>query len=688
MKRFLSVFLVVIIILSAASCDLIQSTTIQFETFGGTLIDDQILLQRSTITKPQTPIKDGFAFIGWYSNNTLWDFNEVVNDDITLYAKWRVISYKLEHYQQDVNGTDYMLFATENLTGNTDASVTAEAAEYTGFQENTGYTSRIPTGTILGDGSLVLKLYYDRITFTVSYNSNEGSAVSPISSMRYGATITTPAAPTKTGYTFSGWFKEAGLTTVWDFAHDTVTKNSTLYAKWAPSTVAAYKLEHYQQDVSGTGYTLFATEDLTGVIDATATAKAAAYLRYQENTGHTLRIPSGTILSDGSLVLKLYYDRNTYTVSYNSTDGSAVSSDSSVRYGAKITEPAAPTKPGYIFSDWWIEFFVAWDFDTDTVTADKTLYAKWEPSTDTAYKLEHYQQDVSGTGYTLVSTENLTGTTESTVIAVTASSSGFEENTSHASSVLYGTILGDGSLVLKLYYDRITYTISYNSIEGSAVSPETSVRYGAGITAPTEPTKPGYIFSDWFKEAGLSTTWDFIHDMVTKNSTLYAKWEPSTDTTYKLEHYQQDVSGTGYTLFATENLTGTTEGNVIAVAASYSGFEENTDHDSRILKGTILGNGSLVLELYYDRNTYTVSYNSNEGTDISPVSSVRYGAGITAPAAPSKSDYPFFGWFKEAELTTAWDFTADTVTADITLYAKWAPFKTRIINTKELLINN
>lgn len=59
-----------------------------------------------------------------------------------------------------------------------------------------------------------------------------------------------------------------------------------------------------------------------------------------------------------------------------------------------------------------------------------------------------------------------------------------------------------------------------------------------------------------------------------------------------------------------------------------------------------------------DETEYTVNYANPSGP-------------VTKPAAPAKSGYTFGGWYKEADCTNVWDFDTDTVTADVTLYAKW-----------------
>ncbi|MCF7929907.1 MAG: InlB B-repeat-containing protein [Acholeplasmataceae bacterium] len=71
-----------------------------------------------------------------------------------------------------------------------------------------------------------------KTTFTVTFESNGGSAVQAIEEVIEGTVIDEPIAPTKSGFDFAGWFKESTLTNAWDFEEDIVTTDITLYAKW------------------------------------------------------------------------------------------------------------------------------------------------------------------------------------------------------------------------------------------------------------------------------------------------------------------------------------------------------------------------------------------------------------------------------------------------------------------------
>lgn len=67
----------------------------------------------------------------------------------------------------------------------------------------------------------------------VKFESNGGTAVSSVRGLTAGSTITEPAAPTKNGFTFAGWYQDEALTTGWDFDVNTIPSSDiTLYAKW------------------------------------------------------------------------------------------------------------------------------------------------------------------------------------------------------------------------------------------------------------------------------------------------------------------------------------------------------------------------------------------------------------------------------------------------------------------------
>lgn len=138
-----------------------------------------------------------------------------------------------------------------------------------------------------------------------------------------------------------------------------------------------------------------------------------------------------------------------YTIKF--VDGDEVVKEIKVKAGSKISEAdvTAPVKPGYTFAGWG-------DFDFDKApTASATVEARYVANTDTAYKVEHYKK-AHGSDYVLSDTENKTGTTDTTVNASPKAYDGYKFNAK--ASTMSGTIAGDGSLVLKAYYDEETVT--------------------------------------------------------------------------------------------------------------------------------------------------------------------------------------------------------------------------------------
>ncbi|MCL2796917.1 MAG: leucine-rich repeat protein [Firmicutes bacterium] len=152
---------------------------VTFNSNGGSAVAKQTSIQSGALlTRPSDPSFDGYKFSGWYKDTGL------------IYA-WD--------------------FASDTVTKNT-----------------TLYAKWVKNET-------------PPEKFTVTFASNGGSAVGALLNVENGAKITKPPNPVLEGHTFDRWYKDEGLTYAWDFVGDTVTKNTTLYAKWTKDTVHTHE---------------------------------------------------------------------------------------------------------------------------------------------------------------------------------------------------------------------------------------------------------------------------------------------------------------------------------------------------------------------------------------------------------------------------------------------------------------
>ena len=232
-----------------------------------------------------------------------------------------------------------------------------------------------------------MTLNQKEITFNATANGGSLSGTSPLY-VRYdsanvytGATSsTTGTVPSanKTGYTFTGWYDaQSGGHQIYN-ANGTLTSvtvngytggskwqttsDRTLYAQYSANTDTPYKVYHYTKNLSGTGYTLNGSVDnLTGT--SGATVQLSTLLRsidgftYDQGfetintTNGTTKPGSGAvtqtmILADGTRVVDLYYNRNSYTITYKNGGGTGSDvTQSGILYMGSFT-----TKPGTIFT--------------------------------------------------------------------------------------------------------------------------------------------------------------------------------------------------------------------------------------------------------------------------------------------------------------------------------------------------
>ena len=167
--------------------------------------------------------------------STEYDFIAPLTADVTLTATLTGKEYTitLKGNGGTVNGSDE---ETHNVTYNEEVGTLTNATR-TGYTFNGWYTATTNgteyTATTIYNvvGDIALYAQWTINQYTVTFETNGGSAVAPMTGIAHGSPIDAPTAPTRTGYTFAGWFEAATGGTAIGFPL-AVTSGATLYAQW------------------------------------------------------------------------------------------------------------------------------------------------------------------------------------------------------------------------------------------------------------------------------------------------------------------------------------------------------------------------------------------------------------------------------------------------------------------------
>ena len=143
------------------------------------------------------------------------------------------------------------------------------------------------------------------------------------------------------------------------------------------------------------------------------------------------------------------------------------------------------------------------------------------------------------------------------------------------------------------------YWVTFDSKGGNYVAP-IFAQEGETVTLPTTATRSGFTFDGWY--LGEQHV-----ESVSGAATLEARWIAATETEYTVIHWQENANDNEYSFKESETKTGTTGAPTDAQAKSYEGFTVQA-----IKQQTIAGDGSTIVNVYYERNEYTITFYLDE----------------------------------------------------------------------------
>ena len=571
-------------------------------TYANTDLEPDTYYYGATVSA-RTPEKAGYAFQGWEEEVP----STMPAQNITLTAKWN---------ENPADYTDYDIAVAaanaKKAEANYDKTYTeasrkaldaALAVDVSGKKLSEQGVVDAQTAAINAAVKGLEKMTYNA-TF---YVDGEEYRVVPT---KVGEQIVAPEAPSKQGYTFTGWTPEVGTMGIEDVSFNAVFSAGTV----------AYTVETYVMDVTG-NYGDAAIENKSATTGETVSVTPEAREGFSVAAESVL---SGEVKADGSLVLKVYYSRNQYKLT---VDGNVTN----VYYGAAISvaEPAA--REGYTFA--------GWDRDVpETMPAsDVTLVSQWnENDADyTAYNAAKAAAEAKQAEANFDKT--YTAESRQALADALAKDVSGRKYTQQGEVDAAAKAINDAVTALELMTYKATFYV-----DGAEYKVVTA-KVGEAIAKPDDPSKTGYVFTGWDPEVGT---------MGTEDISFNAKFSAG-EVSYTVETYVMGLDGQ-YGAAETKTVPATTGAAVSVEPEAREGF---TVADNSVLSGVVAADSSLVLKVYYSRNQYKLSVDGVE-------SDVYYGAALNIAAPAAREGFTFTGWNVEVP--------ANMPASDLTLVSQWS----------------
>ena len=297
------------------SLNIVGYPIITFDTDGGSPVDAiQQPAFRVVADAPEDPVKDNCTFGGWFEDQAFekeWSWETEVVKSMTLYAKW--IQDPTITFDSNGGSDVEEIIIGDGSAADMPTDPTRDGYTFDGWYLDSEFTQAYDWDSAV-TSSFTLYAKWIQI-FTITFDSNGGTPVAD-SDVEGGSSATIPSSPSRSGYTFQGWYSDSELTQTYDW-DSAVTSDLTLYAKWKSVS-------------SGSG--------------------------------------GGS--GGGSSTV-------TYTVRFETNGGSSVSSIK-VEKGKVAVKPTDPVKDGSRFDGWYTDSELTQPYDwSSKVTKSITLYAKW-----------------------------------------------------------------------------------------------------------------------------------------------------------------------------------------------------------------------------------------------------------------------------------------------------------------------
>ncbi len=260
------------------------SYTVTFNSNGGTTVAEQSVIKNKRARVPNAPIKDGYAFIGWCSDeglNTLYDFSTAVTENKTLYAKWQlyVPDVSATGYNGEYDGNNHGITVTAptgaTITyGETEVSYATDNPSYTNVGENTVYYQVTKDGYAPVTGSATVTITEKEIGISwtdtaLTYNGSEQKPTATATGLIGSDTCTITVTGEKTNANVGETTYTATASSIDNANYKLPTANTTTFTiSPASVTVSGITASNKSYDGNTTATLNYDSAVFTGIIDS------------------------------------------------------------------------------------------------------------------------------------------------------------------------------------------------------------------------------------------------------------------------------------------------------------------------------------------------------------------------------------------------------------------------------------
>ena len=350
----------------------VGTRTVTFDVNGhGTAPDPQTVDIGTKAVKPADPVQTGWRFDGWYTDKdctAAYDFDSVVTDNITLYAKWVktvTVTYHVGSY--GTAPASQTVDAGKKFTRPADP--VDSRAIFQGWYTDENYTTAYDFGSAVETDLNLYAKWKDgyRVVFQTAYGTAPAEQ-----KVALNGKATKPADPTATGYIFKGWYTSQLYTAEFDF-NTPITADTTLYAKWNETYTVTFNVGDH-----GTAPTAQTVENGgKATKPENPTAKGWRFDGWYTDERYTARYDFDKAVTANTTLYAKW--TQLFTLTFETNGGTKIDSVEAPDGSLVYLGSYKPTKSGYYFVGWYTDKNLTRESRVGYVRMDgnKTVYAKF-----------------------------------------------------------------------------------------------------------------------------------------------------------------------------------------------------------------------------------------------------------------------------------------------------------------------